>query len=174
MGEIPTTGVIEINMDKLAYNFSKDLHFIFINGLKVNPNNIIDIGRNKIRLINDIATVKNLTIIEHIDPISVIADIFVSSSDLWTDFINSLSDIELDNLIHGTTITASLDDIKAGNITDKAVVYQIINTYYRVDKIINTPNSQILYTFDDKVIDANDYDSDGNFIVRAGDANQSV
>lgn len=172
-GTIPDTGTIEVDMDKLSYNFSKNLHFIFVNGMKIYPDSMVDVGRNKIRIKNDIGSINNLCIIEHIDSISILTDIFIKSSDLWTNFINSLTEDEYNKLIKGTTITNTFSDMKEMQTTSKAVIYEIINNYYRVDGIVNNnkSNNEFLYTYNSDMINENDYDDNGNYIIRVADAN---
>lgn len=165
--QIDTNGNIEISMDILPYPLSKELYMIFINGRKIHPDNIVDVSKNKIQIVSDIGSIKNLCITQYIveEFDEDITEIF-NQSDTWTTFINSLSVDDYKRLI-GTTQLTDGADFTDVIINNTATLFEIAKDYY--NKEITNDGSNTVYAFDDTLIAERDVDIVGNYIVHTTD-----
>lgn len=156
---IDITGNIIVDKTKLKYNLSKDLYLIFINGKKVNDNQIIDIDQNNLKIISDVKSLHNLTIIKHIEDEEILSSIFDVEKDQITEIIDSLSEVDLNKIYKGDTITNTENDIYENQLSMKTVMYKIISDYY-MRPYINT-GDDMLFDLDTTDLDT---DSEGNII----------
>lgn len=157
---IPLSGNIIIDKTKLNYNLSKDLYLFFINGKKINPNQIIDIDQTKIKIISNIKTLSNLCIIKHIEDDEILSTLFDVEKDQITKIIDSLSEDDLNKLYKGNSINNKEKDIYEDQLSMKTVMHKIISDYY-MRPYINTGDDMI---FDLDTSDL-DTDSEGNIII---------
>ena len=158
--EIPMSGNIIIDKTKLRYNLSKDLYLIFINGKKINNDQIVDIDQNKLKIISNIKSLNNLTIVKHIEDEEILSNIFDIEKDQITEIMDSLSESDLNKLYKGENIENIEDDIYENQLSMKTVMYKIISDYY-MRPYINT-GSDMLFDLDTTDLDVDD---EGNVII---------
>lgn len=160
---IDLNGDVFLNREILGYGFNKYLYLIFINGKKIRESDISNIDSNKIRIINNQNTVKNLTIIKHIPDDDELKAIFDVSQDELTTIMTSISQDELNSLYPVyNSLYDNEDDIKKDNIDDKLVIYEIIRKYWMRPGNMQK-DDPFLYTFEGA--DKLDKDSAGNLLV---------
>lgn len=161
-------GKLVIDQSKLLYNFSKDLYLVFVNGKKINTNQLQNIDSNKIMVLDNIKTVHNLTIIKYIKDDELLSEIFKQNKDLITHIMDSINSNDLSNLYGKEAIVDEEIDIVHGQVPMKSIMYKLIKDYWMRPYINNGDN--FLYDFDDEEFLEND--SDGNTIIRVLDANE--
>lgn len=164
--DIDLSGTIIIDKSKIAYNLNKELYMIFINGKKINNDQIYNIDQNRIKLVSNVDSINNLSIIKHIKDDEILSELFKENKDKITEILNSVSSEELDMLYRGDNIVNNEDNIKSNNIPMKSVVYKIIQDYYLRPYVYN--GDEFIYDFDDECLD---FDEDGNLLLTSLDAN---
>lgn len=164
------TGYIRLNFGEQFYNFSKNLQFIFMNGLKVHPDLIQDLGGNTIRINNQIENVSSIHVLDYIDPIQILADIVITD-EVWKSFIDSMTEEEFNAVIKDIPGISQEYNSRDEMVPDKAVVYEIVHNFYQVSGIVKDKYGELSYHYTTEVLDNMDYDTEGNFIIRATDAN---
>lgn len=162
---IPLSGTIVVDKSKLSYNFDKNLYLLFINGKKIHPDQMIDIDQNKLKIVSDVKSIKNLCIIKHVEDEDILSALFNESRDKITEIFDKLSTEDLDKLYKSNNIEDTEEYFKSNAISMTSVMYKIINDYYMRPYINN--GDEFIYDFDDEFLEKDD---DGNIIIRAIDA----
>lgn len=156
------SGDICLNKSKISYNFSKDLYFVFVNGRKMNPNQMFDISQNTLRIITNTNSTRNISVLKHIDDDKVLKDLFDKNEDMLTETIRSIPPKELNKLYSVAMHESTEPNIKENEIPMKMVMYNIIRNYW-MRPYINT-GSEMVFDFDDEL---EEYDSDGNIVANS-------
>ena len=172
MTTVPPNGDIFIDKSKLPYAFDKDLYFVFINGKKVNNDDILTINSHKAKIINDVGTIRNLSIIKHANDYEAISELYHLNNNIYDSIVDSLSSSDLNTLYSkGTIITNTETDIKHDIVQNDEITKQIINDYF-LRTITTKVNSDdipniITYDYSEKIpLDFNEKDSDGNILIK--------
>ena len=163
--EIPLSGTIVIDKSKISYNFNKDIYLLFINGKKINPDQMVDIDQNIIKIITDVKSIKNLSIIKHVEDEDILSVVFNENRDKISEIFDTLSSEQIDKLYDGEIMKDLEEDFKSNTISMQSVMYKIINDYYMRPYINN--GESFVYDFDEEFIEKDD---DGNIIIRTMDA----
>lgn len=168
--ELYYNGKVVINRDTISYDLNKDLYMIFVNGRKLTPDELVDIGSNRIKISGNLKSLKNLTIIKHVEDNIVLSTIFGSTNSLMDKVCEETFEIpgEFDKMID-TNIKASDNEvnIKQGSTSTKSLVYEVIRDYY-LRPYINT-GEEFDYDFYPEFTDKDD---DGNILIDYLDANK--
>lgn len=154
------SGDICIKKQNISYNFSKDLYFVFINGRKMNPNQMYDISNDTLRVTADTVSTRNVSILKHIDDDKVLKDIFDNNKDLLSEVIRLIPPKELNKLYNVAMHDGSEMNMKDDELSMDLIMYNIIRRYWMRPNI-NT-GSEMVYDFD---YEFKDQDSDGNGII---------
>jgi hypothetical protein len=166
---IPLSGNVYLDRTKISYNFSKELYFVFINGKKINKNDMIDIDSNKLRINTNTQSINNLCIIKHIQDDEVLKSMFDNTTDIFTTTLNSISDSERNTLYSpDDSITNTEANMITTTIDMKEVIYEIVRDYW-LRPGINT-GDVFLYDYEDTSL-FTETDDDGNMLVDAENAN---
>lgn len=163
---ISSDGDISINDSFIPFSLGKDAYWYFINGRKINSDNINNISDTRININTDYESTNNFTLMKFISPLDVISRL-ISNEDNWNNIISSLG-TDIKNFYQYTTLTNIETNIKINETDMKATILEAFRHYYSK---YNTGDS-LLYDFNDILIDGNDKDSIGNFIVHSSDASQ--
>jgi len=169
LNSIPSSGDIYVDRSKLPYAFDTDLYFVFMNGKKVNKNNIITINSHKAKIKNNIGTVYNLSIIKHVKDEDVIKKLFYNN--VYDDATDNMTDAQINTLFTTGKIINTETNIKRDIVQNDEITKQIINDYF-LRTITTKVNSDdipniITYDYSEKIpLDFNEKDSDGNILIK--------
>lgn len=145
---IPINGNILLDREKLGYGFNKYLYLVFLNGKKINPNDITNIDSKRLMINNDQKTIKNLTIIKHIPNIDTLSSIFNINQDEMTNIMDMVSEPELKTLYNqSVSLNNTEQDIKVNNIGWKPLLYEIIRKYWMRPGVMEQ-GDPFIYDFD--------------------------
>lgn len=146
---INTNGHIVVDKSKIKYNLDNELYFFFINGKKINKNQITNIDQNKILVNVDTDTINNLSIIKHIDDNEILSTMFDKTNDIITDTFNNINKPTLHNLYIGEGIKDVESNVKDDSLDNSDVMRELIKDFYLRPYIYN--GEEFVY----------DYDTDG-------------
>lgn len=168
---INENGYISVDINKIQYPLDKECYLYFVNGEKVNPDNITNINKNTIKLDIDMKSINNLTILRHIKEVEDLTTVFLNKSS-WDLFLDGLTDEDRDKLFNLTTVLQSNEssNIYEDIISKEELVYELVAQYYLRNGL--TDGNEFIYTLDDCIIDDNDIDGEGTNIIRLMDTNK--
>lgn len=157
---IPKDGNIYLDKYLFEYSLSKNLHLFFLNGKKVNQNDIVDIDPSRICINNDTETVSNLCILQYIPVEEVLAKLFKDESlrSVWEDVFGSIDQDTLRGLLgikKDNTITNTEDDIYEWQLTAKEVIFEIARDYWLSERIYS--GDVFVYNYDDLELTQEDF-----------------
>lgn len=161
-------GDIQIDKSQIPFGLSKDNYWYFINGKKINPKDIVDINDTRINIRNNYKSIYNFTVMKFMSPIDIISK-FVSYDDNWNMILTSMGD-EIKKFFEATLITNEEIDIKVNETDMKATILEAFRHYYAKYNISSNP---LVYDFNDILIDENDKDSEGRYIIHSSNANET-
>lgn len=172
---IDISGSIVVDKSILNYGIGTDLFMVWVNGRKVPSSNIIDIGANRMHIISDELSTKNLCITKYIPDIEILINDFQDQLSTWDWVISRLSNEEICDMLGITPegLTNHNPDINEGSVSIKSIMHEIIREWYLSNPRVDTTKTFVYdYTDVDKsAIDS--YDSSGNIIIAAIDANHT-
>lgn len=154
-----------LDRSKLNYSFSKDTCFVFSNGKKVLPQNIINLSSSKIGIKN-LTSNKNLSFMRYIKPIDILNKLYKENISKYDQLV---SELDHDTIV---TLFENIPDIKNaeannrnGSMDMRYVVYEIINDYF-----INCRN---IHNVDEFIYEIDDYfeKNEDGYIIPFFDAN---
>lgn len=163
---IPTEGKVILDRNRLRYNLSRDLHLFFVNGKKVHREQLKDISSTRVKLVEDVKSVDNLSIISHIPEDKVLVDLFLGNGSNLDSIINSMTDAEYLEIFGSTGISKEELDLFEGSFPMKHVMYDIIHDYYMRPFINNGDD----FVFDFDCDEFDEFDSEGNVLLYNLDA----
>lgn len=179
--DLSLSGNIVLDKSKLSYGFDKDLYMVFVNGKKIHPDNIINIAQNRLQILSDSNSTKNVSIIRCVKGDDELIDTFMNNTDSLTQICNGLTDNVMKQAFMKEFMTNTENDIKSNSINMRFILAQIIRKYWN-RPFINT-GEDLLYDFDtteltkdesgnpilSDIFDANiSYDDHGNIIEVVG------
>lgn len=147
-----------VDTSKIKYGLDRNVYMLFLNGKKLNMNQIINSSANRI-LIKNVDSTDNLSIVKYIPDTKLLSDLFIGS-DILSDILNNLP-IGQFNLLYNNQPTINSDTGLDRTMTaDSRVLYQIVNDFYTRPFI--SPDDIFLYDYetDDNIVK----DKDGNLI----------
>lgn len=168
---IPIDGNIVVDKTKISYNLNKELYLFFVNGKKINKNQMIDISSTNLMITRDIETVKNLCLIKHITDDVTLKQLFDDNISSWDNIMNNITEEELYTLMNiiGITISDTEEDIFAKNLPMPSVLREIVRDYWLRTNIVDS-GQVFVYDYDQRVVE--NYDSEGNAIIPVMDASK--
>lgn len=165
---ISSDGVIVIDRNKISYDLDNELYMIFINGRKMNTNQLHEMNSNRLKITTNLQSIKNLCIIKHVKDNDILKKLFESTKSIIDESYDSITDYELRDLFYTTNnYQDSENSIKANKIPTDKILYRIIQDYY-MRPYINTGDI-IDYTFID-FESKFDKDSEENALLTTMDA----
>lgn len=163
--DLDLSGIVCIDKSKIAYNLNKDLYMIFVNGKKINNEQMFNIDQNRLKIISDVKSVNNLSIIKHVKDDEILSELFNENKDKITEILELLFTHDLDILYNNETISITEENIKSEQIPMKSVMHKLINDYYLRPYVYNS--NEFIYDFDDTDLDK---DEEGNIILESFNA----
>ena len=132
---IESHGYVEVDKAKLEYNLDTLNSSIFINGKRISEKNIETVSTSAIKLITDIESQKNISVVRHIGYSDDIFKLMGTVRSAWDEMVSGLSPEELDELFdfESLTLTDTESDIKENSYTKQMVLYEIIRRYWLIN-----------------------------------------
>lgn len=90
-------GDIILDVSELDYSFDNELFLIFIDGKKINKDDVQNISMNRVRIRSNYPVNSNVTICKYLQPDKILEKIF-SYGDKWSNAVNSISENDYNNL----------------------------------------------------------------------------
>lgn len=150
LDKMTLSGDIVIDSSELSRPISCDNYFIFVNGVKVTPDKMINISRNKIRIISDVGSIYSVLLTKYNEDIDILTKIFDEvKEDEMSKFIESIPEDILHN-IEGSdfaTMDKKNDYMKDHNPLSSIVSDIIVDFYMRRAKL-NLANKVFVYDFE--------------------------
>ncbi len=132
-GVLGSNGDITISKADIKYPLTKDTFMIFVNGKKIDSTQIQDIDSTKIKILSDVESLKNVSIIQYLQ-CDLFATAFQSVTSVWDSIMNSISDSEINNLMNSSSSITDVEiDFKENMIPMKSVLYEIMKRYWIID-----------------------------------------
>ena len=152
---IPNNGRIRLDRSAFDYGLSKDLYLFFINGKKLYPSQMINVGDSELRIQSDIEGVNNLCIIQHVPSIGILSKLFKIFTSEWVrmlaknyDIVNKLIDTK------NISITDKDGDVFAQHLTEKEVLYEIARDYWLSTRVYE--GDPFIYDYEDLEVEEKD------------------
>jgi len=127
--EVKNQSII-VDMSKLSYSLNPKLYMFFLNGRKLDKEDLVFIDYNTIKINpkEQINTTSNLSILQYIDSKDILKDLF-DNNDHLTNIISKLTNTEIDNIFN---IDGSLNDIEPEyeTLSLRSIMYEIVKDFW--------------------------------------------
>lgn len=165
---ISSDGIIVIDRNKISYDLDNELYMIFVNGRKINPNQLVEMNSNRLKIITDLKSLKNLCILKHVKDDDILSELFTSMESILDKSYDSVAQYELRDLFYTTNkYTNTEADIKGTKVSTDKILYHIIQDYYMRPYI----NSGDIIDYDFMEFESElEKDSDDNTLITTMDA----
>lgn len=165
--QMTINGDIVIDKSKLAYGLSKDLYLVFVNGYKIPPEHIIDVGSNRIKITHNYDTIQNVSIVKYIDDEDILTSYLQASDSIWDQILAAIPEVLRNQLLNATKQMTDNYERFAGRelYPLKAVVLEIIREFWQVRRY--TDGDPFVYDYDTSVFE----EKAGIYVITANDAN---
>lgn len=156
-------GILVIDRNKISYDLDEELYLIFINGRKMNRTDMKKMNSNRLKIVTNLKSIRNVSIIRHIPNNTILSTIFRSIHSDIDDVYDNVDITELERLFESNnTYNDTENDIKRNEISMDKVLYHIIQDYYMRPYINN--GDVFDYEFDEFESEFEE-DSDTNSIL---------
>jgi len=158
---------IIVDKSMLTYPLSSKLFMVWINGRKIPESHITDIDSTRIRINTDEKSIHNVCITKYTPDIDALCEAFTKNASIWDKITANftLDDIALILGIDGVTIQNIEQNIYAGAVNIKAIMYELIREHYISNESIDISEGFIYdYQDVDQSIMLTETDEDGNQI----------
>lgn len=151
LDELDMSGDIVVDSSSIDVPLSSENYFIFVDGYKVDPRNVINISRNRIRIKTPYGSLHNVLFLRYNPDIEEIKEAFArSTDDEWSRYIDSLQHMDLNRLLGDYTALYGNDD---ENYMDymyplSTVVSDIVFDYYVKRAGLTKKNDVFVYDFE--------------------------
>lgn len=147
------SGDIIVDSSHLSTPLSKDNYFFFVNGLKVDNDHILNVSRNRVRIVTDLGSINNILIVKYTRDIDTLAELFAEiTTDKWSDFLSQLSETEISSNIENVLFRNAKSDADESYMDDynplSSVVSDIVVDYYMRRAGLNLTNKAFVYDFE--------------------------
>ena len=159
----------DIVLDKsaLTYPLSSKLFMVWINGRKIPESHVTDIDSTRIRINTDEKSIYNVCITKYTPDIDTLCKAFTDNESLWDKITSSfnLDDIVSILGIDNVNISNTEQNIYAGAVNIKAIMYELIREHYISNETINISEGFLYdYADVDTSIMLTSTDEDGNAV----------
>ena len=160
---INNNGIIIIDRNKISYDLDEELYLVFINGKKMNVTDMKKMNSNRLKIVTDLESIRNVSIIRHIPDNTILATIFKSIHSDIDDIYDNIDLAELESIFTTyNTYSDNENNIKQNEVSMDQVLYHIIQDYYMRPYINN--GDVFDYEFDEFESEM-DQDSASNSII---------
>lgn len=162
------SGFIVIDRNKISYDLDNELYMIFINGKKLDSTHLKPMDSNRLKLVVDLESTKNLRIIKHVSDNEILKKLFKATKSVLDVTYKDINHYELRDLfLTFNDYENKEDDIYTEQISVDQILYKIIQDYY-MRPYINSGDI-IDYTFMEFESEL-EKDSDSNTLFSTMDA----
>ena len=159
MEDLKLSGDIVVDCSKLDVALSSDNYFVFVDGLKVHPSDIINISRNRMRIKTSYNSIHNVQLVKYNNSVEELEEVFKkTNSDEWSRYIDSLEPYNLNNLINNLTdLTSPVDTDNRDYYYDlSTIVSDIIFDYYMKRAGLTLMDNAFVYDFEEEAVKINE------------------
>lgn len=149
--ELDVSGDIVVDTSKIDMPISSNNYFVFVDGLKVDPRDVINISRNRLRITTSYGSLHNVLLMKYNPDIAEIKEAFTKTTDdEWSRYIDSLNHYDLNMLIGDFT---NLSGQEGSNYMDymyplSTIVSDIVFDYYVRRAGLTKKNDVFVYDFE--------------------------
>lgn len=165
--KLQLSGNLIIQKTNLPYPFSKNLYFVFVNGRKMNINDITNIDSTKIKIKSNLKSTNNISVLRFIKNEDILNALFNENDDLLTSIISSIPLDKLEQLYPNSNNANIEEDMKQNKVDMKAVMHKLISDYWLRPGI--DQGTEMVYDFDESELDK---DENGNIILPYTDCSE--
>ena len=157
LDELDLSGDIVVDASDISVPLSTDNYFIFVDGKKINPEDVINISRNRMRIKTTYGSIHNVVFTRYNNEIDKIEEVFkYSKDDEWSDYISSLSSADINRLINNITyLKDNGEDYSADHYPLSSIVADIVADYYVRRSGLNKSDRIFVYDFETEAATAN-------------------
>ena len=150
LDKLELTGDVIVDASNISVPLSTDNYFIFVDGKKINPEDVINISRNKLRIKTTYGSIHNVVFTRYNHSIEEIEEAFkYTGDDEWSRYIDSLHQFELNRLINNTTILKDNgEDYMIDHYPLSAIVSDVVADYYVKRAGLDKTNRIFVYDFE--------------------------
>lgn len=160
---IGNNGILVIDRNKISYDLDEELYLVFVNGKKINSTDMHKMNSNRLKIVTDLRSIRNVSIIRHIPDNTILATIFKSIHSDIDNVYDNTNPIELATIFETNNKYRDIDrDIKRNEVSMDQILYHIIRDYYMKPYINN--GDVFDYEFEEFKSEL-DKDSDNNSIL---------
>lgn len=173
--EIGEDGKITVDKSNITYSLTKNLYMVWANGKKIPASKIKNIDSTHIQIIDDIDTLKYISVTKFIPDIDELTEVFQTSTALWDHIISQLTDDEIEQLLSysGISISDTEDDLYSNSVHIRSVMLELIREKYIIGANVDT-TQPFAYDYTDVDTTAiEEYDSGNNATLMAADSNRN-
>jgi len=138
-------GYLYLNRNDLEHLLNNKLYFMFINGKKINKDNIMNVANNIIRLKNDVQTRFNTLILDYTPSIPELAKYKDINSD-YDIIMNQISNEDINKLFNIHNNVTDLEKYIVPDTSQEAIINDIIRTHYTSNGV--NKGLPFVYTYD--------------------------
>jgi hypothetical protein len=164
MDQLDLTGDVVVDASDLSVPLSSENYFVFVNGKKIFPDDIMNISRNRIRIKSSYDSINSILFLRYHHKIEEIEDIFkLTKDDEWSRYVDNLFKFNFDRLINNTTqlkpggATTAEDAAKTENYQDyhyplSTIVSDIVFDYYMKRAGLKLTDKVFVYDFETEAV----------------------
>ena len=138
-------GYLYLNRNDLDHLLNNKLYFMFINGKKINKDNIMNVANNIIRLKSDVQTRFNTLVLDYTPSIPELAEYKDINSD-YDIIMNQVSNEDINKLFNIYNNVTDLEKYIVPDTSQEAIINDIIRTHYTSHGI--NKGLPFVYTYD--------------------------
>ncbi len=132
-GQLGINGDVTIAKENIKYPLTSGTFMIFVNGEKIDPTLIQDIDSTKIKILTNVDSLKNVSIIQYLQ-CDLFATAFQNTTSVWDHIMDSIPDSEINTLMNSSnSVTDGKMDFKENMVPMKSVLYEIMKRYWIID-----------------------------------------
>ena len=175
--ELPEDGLIELDKSLLSFALDKELVSVWVNCRKLPPSAIVNVGANKLQVVADQTSRKDLritTMIGDEDLYEEFKSRFTSTTSAWDECLDMTADTPAFLMgLNTPSITDTDPEAFPETVPTTAIMHEIIRDWYMANAMVNT-TAPFVYDYDD--VDQSDIigqDPGGNDLLGAADSNRA-
>jgi hypothetical protein len=150
--DLSTSGDIVVDCSEIDVPLSTDNYFVYVDGIKVHPDDIINISRNKIRITTPYQSLHNVRLVNYNRSVQELEDAFKNTTDdEWSRYIDSLERYNLNKLIGNISdVTPSIDSMDEIDYDYElsTIVSDIIFDFYMKRAGLDLTDGTFIYDFE--------------------------
>ena len=174
--ELPENGLITLNKDLLSFALDKELVSVWVNCKKLPPSAIANVGANKLQIVTNQTSRKDLRITTMIGDEDLYEEFktrFQTTTSAWDEGLDLATNEPAFIMgLNQPTITDTDPEAFPETVPTTAIMHEIIRDWYMANLVVDT-TKPFVYDYDD--VDQSDIigqDPGGNDLLGAADSNR--